>query len=371
MSNLAKEEVERYHRQILLKEFGPEAQEKLKASKVLVVGAGGLGSPLLLYLAGAGIGTIGVVDGDKVETINLHRQVIHTTPNTNKAQSAKDSISSLNPLVTCNAYPFHLTAQNSQSIIPHYDVLVIATDNVPSRYLVSDLGVYYNKPVVSASALRWEGQLMVLSPSPCYRCYFPIATPRKAWTRASDVGVLGPVPGVLGTLQAIEVIKLILSIPAFSSKMLMYDALLCKFREFKMRDKDPNCVACSQKINPHEYDYEAFIGEEEKVEEMPSKQVTSEELEKLLATNNVLVLDLRNTNHFKVDHIQGSQNVNLHEIEGYTELYSSNKPLVLVCKEGKDSAKAVGLLAKKGLEASYLRGGLVSWQETHSEFLMF
>jgi adenylyltransferase and sulfurtransferase len=370
MEELNLNEVERYHRQILLSEMGPKGQEKLKKAKVLVIGAGGLGSPILSYLSGAGIGTIGVVDGDTVEIINLHRQVLHATSNTklNKAESARQAILSLNPLINVEVYPHWLTPVTSREIVPKYDILVIATDNVESRYLISDLGVFYGIPVVSGSCVRWDGQLTVFFHSPCLRCLFPVPTPRHAWTKASDVGVLGPVPGVIGTLQAVEVIKLIIGVPALIGKMLLYDGLSCRFRIFKTKDSDPACPACTGKINPHEFSYSEFIGKPETQLES-KREISSKDLEDLMQTD-IQIIDLRSKNHFIISHIEKSINVPAYEINKF-DVFSNNKPLVFVDRNGIEAAKIVESFLLKGIESSFLSGGLESWKEAHPEFILF
>ncbi|CAG9320934.1 unnamed protein product [Blepharisma stoltei] len=372
-AELSPAEIERYHRQILLREFGLEGQKKLKSAKVLVIGAGGLGSPLLLYLAGAGIGTIGIVDGDVVETINLHRQIIHSSNNLkiNKAESARRLLQELNPEIKLEIYTQWLTGESSASIVPGYDIIVIATDNVESRYLISDLGVYYKKPVISGSALRWEGQLTVFSPSPCIRCLFPQPTPRHAWSKASDIGVLGPIPGVIGTLQAIETIKLILGLPVLSRKLLMYDGLSCQFKLFQLRDTSPTCPACSGQINPHTFNYAEFLGQIPAIPSIPDKEINCAELKRLIELKRVQIIDVRNSNHFNICHIENSIHIPIHDVENSSEIFSSNEPLVFVCKTGADSARAVEKVEARGIEASYLKGGLDAWKEAEPSFIIF
>ena len=370
MEELSSQEFERYHRQLLLSEMGVEGQQKLKNSKVLVVGAGGLGSPILLYLSGAGIGTIGIVDGDKVETINLHRQVIHSSSSVkiNKAENAKQAVLSLNSLVHVEVYDNWLTSSTSREIVPKYDILVIATDNVESRYLISDLGCFYNKPVVSGSCVRWDGQLTVFLKSPCFRCLFPVPTPRNAWVKAADVGVLGPIPGVIGTLQAVEVIKIVLGLPVLTGKMMIYDGLLCKFRVFVTKGTDPRCLACNGTINPHEYDYAEFVGPVIKPVES-NKGITVAQFEKLIE-NEAEIIDLRGKNHYVISHIPKSINVPYYEIDSF-DPFSNSKPLVFVDRNGFESAKVVENFLIKGIESSFLIGGLDAWKEAHPEFILF
>lgn len=372
MVEITNDEVERYHRQLLLTEVGLEGQSKLKSSKVLVIGAGGLGSPILLYLAGAGIGTLGIVDGDSVEIINLHRQIIHTSSSTrvNKAESAKQAILALNPLINVEIYTEWLTSKSSELIVPKYDILVIATDNPESRYLISDLGVFYNKPVISGSCVRWDGQLTVFFKGPCLRCIFPVPTPRKALTRAADVGVLGPIPGILGTLQAIEVIKFILGLDVMIGKMLIYDGLLTKFRIFNTRGKIPDCPACNGQINPHEFDYPGFITQVPPVRVNNERGISCEDLKQLINKDKVEIVDLRPANQFGISHLEGSKNVPAYEINKLA-IHGSPNPLVFVDRNGAVAVDIAESMYDKGIECSYLLGGLDAWSKANPEFLLF
>ena len=254
---LKKVEVERYCRQVILPEIGPQGQNLISKAKVLVVGAGGLGAPCLMYLAGAGVGEIGIIDGDCVDTSNLHRQIIHTTINKgiNKAKSAAQYIQSLNPNLKVNTYEEHLTNKNALQILINYDLLIDCCDNPATRYLTNDICVILNKPLVSGSAVKWEGQLTIYikdslnqnnNSLPCYRCLFPIPPPSAAVCNCADAGVFGPVPGVIGTMQANEAIKLIIGAKdkILSRRMLAYDAYEMTFKIFKLRMKKSDCIAC-------------------------------------------------------------------------------------------------------------------------------
>jgi adenylyltransferase/sulfurtransferase len=372
MEEVTNEEIERYHRQILLTELGLEGQKKLKSSKVLVIGAGGLGSPILLYLAGAGVGTLGIIDGDNIETINLHRQVIHQSTNTsqNKAISAREAVLRLNPLITVRVYTEWLTSQSSRLIVPDYDILVIATDNAESRYLISDLGVFYNKPVVSGSCVRWDGQLTVFYQGPCLRCIFPVPTPRKALTRAADVGVLGPVPGVIGTLQAVEVIKIILGMEVMTGKMMVYDGVLVKFRVFSTRGKNPDCPACCGKINPHEFDYGAFITPPPEIQIDEKLGIRPSDLKPLLKTHQIDLIDLRAPNHFLISHIPGSRNIPSYNIDSF-QLHESPNSLIFLDRNGAVALEVAQKIHNQGNECSYLIGGLEAWKSENPEFILF
>lgn len=380
MEALPSEEVERYHRQMLLNEVSVDGQKKLRSSKVLVIGAGGLGSPILLYLAGAGIGTLGIIDGDCVETINLHRQIIHTSTSlkVNKAESAKKAILSLNPLVKVHTYHEWLSTKNSSKIIPDYDILVIATDNVESRYLISDLGVFYNKPVISGSCVRWDGQLTVFYQGPCLRCIFPVPTPRHALIKAADVGVLGPVPGVIGTLQAVEVIKIVLGLPSLTGKMLLYDGLACRFRLFQTRGKSETCPACTKTIDPHTFDYTAFVGTLPPVVINENLAISAQELGQIIRENNELgenwqkveIVDVRNPNHYLISTLPGAKNILQHELDKY--LPPPNEiPIVVIDRNGAEACKAVEKLISNGVKCRFLLGGLDSWKADNPTFTLF
>jgi molybdopterin/thiamine biosynthesis adenylyltransferase/rhodanese-related sulfurtransferase len=266
---LTAEQRERYSRHLLLPEVGVEGQQKLLDAKVLLLGAGGLGSPAALYLAAAGVGTLGIVDNDEVDVSNLQRQVIHSTERigVSKVDSAEETINALNPDVKVDKYPVRLGAENIMEILPGYDVVVDGLDNFPTRYLLNDASVRLQIPVVSAAILGFEGQLSVFKPydGPCYRCLFPVPPPAELAPSCGANGVLGVLPGTMGLLQATEVIKLILGEgEPLIGRLMMYDALAASFTEVRVR-RDPECAICSRDpdtISPEEMgvfpDYEAF-----------------------------------------------------------------------------------------------------------------
>jgi len=253
MTELTDHQLERYARNVILDEVGEMGQLKLLAAKVLVIGAGGLGAPLLLYLAAAGIGTIGIIDDDTVDVTNLQRQVIHDDASVDrpKAESAAKRLQALNPDITINPINARLTAANAQDIIAHYDVVADGSDNFTTRYLLNDLCYRLGKPLVSAALLRFEAQLSTFKahlgdPHPCYRCLFPAQPPEDLIPRCETAGILGPVAGVMGSLQATEVLKEILGIgDSLSGRLIMFDALLPAFREVKFK-RDPNCTTCGR-----------------------------------------------------------------------------------------------------------------------------
>jgi len=247
-SDFSKEERIFYSRHILLEEIGVGGQRKLKEAKVLLIGAGGLGSPAAYYLAGAGVGTIGIVDFDKVDLSNLHRQILHTQDRvgTLKVASAKETLSALNPYIEIQTYPLKLIAENAKEIFKSYDVIVDGSDNFSTRYLINDVCCELKKPFVHGSVLRFEGQVSVFWPGkgPCYRCLYPEPPPPEIAPSCSEAGVLGALPGIIGTLQAIETIKIILEKGnLLIGRVLCYNALKVQFREIKIK-QDPQCVYC-------------------------------------------------------------------------------------------------------------------------------
>ncbi|MGB9662530.1 MAG: HesA/MoeB/ThiF family protein [Moorellaceae bacterium] len=249
MTELSPAEIERYSRQIILPNVGGRGQKKLKESKVLVVGAGGLGSPVAYYLAAAGVGTLGIVDSDAVELSNLQRQILHTTERLGepKAESARKTLLALNPSITVQTYPLRLNKDNILDIIGSYDVIVGGVDNFPTRYLLNDACVMAGKPLVEGGVLQWDGLAMTIKPKegPCYRCIFPEPPPVGAVPTCQEAGIIGVVPGVIGVIQATEVIKLLLGIgDNLVGRLLIYDALEMRFREVRA-ERNPDCPVCS------------------------------------------------------------------------------------------------------------------------------
>ena len=379
-SNLTKEVVERYCRQIILPEIGRDGQIKIMNSKVLVIGAGGLGSPCLMYLAGAGIGEIGIVDGDSVDVSNLHRQIIHMSSNKGikKCQSAKMLINSFNPDIKVNTYEEHLNIKNALAICEKYEVLVDCTDNPATRYLINDVAVILNKPVVSGSAIQWDGQLTVYHKSsidtindklPCYRCLFPIPTPSSAVCNCSDAGVFGPTPGVIGTLQANEVVKLILGYKEniLSKRMLIYDGLNMTFRLIKLRNNKDDCVVCG--INPkininniEEYDYKEFVDPKEcridmRIPVPEQNDITWKEYIEKRTPDSVLI-DVRVIEQFNMFNIPETINVPYKKFVNdldilKKDILSKNKDIYIMCRAGNLSTHAVNHLLKNGYDRVY------------------
>lgn len=261
---LTPEDIQRYHRHLIIPEVGSTGQRKLKAAKVLLIGAGGLGSPAALYLAAAGVGTIGLVDFDVVDVSNLQRQIVHSTRNIgrSKVESATERLNDLNPLVTVIGHEEPLTSENALRIFEQYDIIVNGCDNFPTRYLANDAAVLLKKPLVDGSIFRFEGQANVYLPGKgCYRCLYPAPPPPGAVPSCAEAGVLGILPGIIGVIQAIEVVKLIIEKGrSLNGRLLLFDAMEMEFREVRLR-RDPSCPICGDNPTIHELiDYEEFCG---------------------------------------------------------------------------------------------------------------
>jgi sulfur-carrier protein adenylyltransferase/sulfurtransferase len=371
---LTKEEYERYSRHIILPEVGLDGQKRLKAASVLCVGTGGLGSPLLLYLAAAGIGNIGIVDFDVVDQSNLHRQIIHSESwvGKPKIESAKSRILDINPHCKIDLYETRLSAENALDIFKNYDVVVDGTDNFPTRYLVNDACVLLNKPNVYGSIFRFEGQATVFNyqDGPNYRDLYPEPPPPGLVPSCAEGGVLGVLPGIIGTIQANETIKVILGTgTTLSGRLLLYNALDMTFRELKLR---PNPV---RPVIDKLIDYEMFCGipqarqeAEKEMADIPEMTVT--ELKQVLdsGADNVLLLDVRNPNEYEIANIPGAVLVPLPDIESgegvaqVKDLLNGHR-LIVHCKMGGRSATALGILKRHGITGTNVKGGILAWSK--------
>jgi adenylyltransferase/sulfurtransferase len=369
---LNKEEYERYSRHIILPEVGLDGQKKLKAASVLCIGTGGLGSPLLLYLAAAGIGHIGIVDFDIVDQSNLQRQIIHgqSWVGKPKIESAKNRILEINPACQVDLYETRLSSENALDIVKDYDVVVDGTDNFPTRYLVNDACVLLNKPNVYGSIFRFEGQATVFNyqEGPNYRDLYPEPPPPGMVPSCAEGGVLGVLPGIIGTIQANETIKVILGTGnTLSGRLLLYNALDMTFRELKLR---PNPV---RPVIEKLIDYEQFCGipqaqQEAEKEKAGIAEMTVTELKQILdsGAKDVLLLDVRNPNEYEIASIPGAVLVPLPDIENgkgidkVKGLLNGHK-LIAHCKMGGRSAKALGILKEHGIEGINVKGGITAW----------
>jgi adenylyltransferase/sulfurtransferase len=366
---LTKDELRRYHRHLILPEVGPEGQKKLKNSSVLCVGAGGLGSPLALYLAAAGVGRLGLVDFDVVDESNLQRQILHDTASvgTSKLESARKRLLALNPFIRVETHETRLLSTNAIELFRQYDVIADGTDNFPTRYLVNDACVLTGKPNAYGSIFRFEGQLSVFGApnGPCYRCLYPEPPPPGLVPSCAEGGVLGVLPGVIGTMQAIETIKLLLGIGRpLVGRLMLYDALDQSWRTLKV-SKNPDCPVCGK--NPTitaPIDYEAFCGLKEKPASMIPEIDVTELKAKLDKKENFILLDVREPHEYEIAKIPGSKLIPLGELPQRMGELDKSQTLIVHCKMGGRSARAVQFLRSQGFDATNVGGGIHAWSET-------
>ncbi len=363
---LSPAEIERYSRHFSLPQVGIEGQKKLKATRVLCVGVGGLGSPLTLYLAAAGIGTIGIIDPDRVESSNLQRQVIYTdnTIGQPKVEAAKAKLLQLNPFIQIETFQEALTETNALSVIEQYDIIVDGTDNFPTRFLVNDACCYLKKPNVYASVFQFEGQLSVFctNQGPCYRCLYPEAPPAHLIPNCAEGGVLGVLPGIMGSLQALEVIKLALGIGApLIGKLLAFDALQMAFREFEIQ-KNPHCDSCSKPI-----DFKNLKRPQASCDPFNTSidnVISVYELQSLRAENkNFTLVDVREPFEYEICNL-GGQLIPLGELPKQLHTLDKSQLIVVHCKLGVRGKKALELLQAQGFkQVKNLEGGILRWIE--------
>ena len=374
LPELSGDEIKRYSRHLIMPEVGVEGQRKLKAAKVLCIGAGGLGSPAAMYLAAAGIGTIGIVDFDVVDFSNLQRQLLHGTPDVGRSKlaSAKDRLNALNPNVQIETYEEALTSANALRLFEPYDVILDGTDNFPTRYLVNDACVLTGKPNAYGSIFRFEGQASVFATKegPCYRCLYPEPPPPGLVPSCAEGGVFGVLPGIIGVIQATETIKLVLGAgEPLIGRFLIYDALRMRFRELKLR-KDADCPVCGTHPTVTKLiDYEQFCGvaphqvAEAARPATSADALTSRELKAELDRGEVLaIIDVREPQEYQINRIPGSVLIPLGDLpKRYVEL-DPNANLVMQCKSGMRSAKAQEFLRSKGFtRVRNLTGGVLGW----------
>ncbi|MBN8620816.1 MAG: molybdopterin-synthase adenylyltransferase MoeB [Anaerolineae bacterium] len=398
LSDLTNEEIRRYSRHLIMPEVGIEGQKKLKAASVLLIGTGGLGSPLALYLAAAGIGRIGLVDYDVVDETNLQRQVIHgqTSVGVLKIDSAEKRMKDINPFLQVDKYNVPLTSENALELFAPYDVIIDGTDNFPTRYLVNDACVKLGKPNVYGSIFRFEGQLSVFyaKEGPCYRCMFPTPPPPGLVPSCAEGGVLGILPGTIGTLQATEAIKLILGIgEPMIGRMLLYDALEMSFTKLKVR-KDPHCPVCAIPAEQVQLiDYEMFCGmpahdhSEFKAstnghtEEKKDLEITVTELKaRLDSGEDLLILDVRDPHEWEISALEGSLRIPKGQIEAAKNdvlagrktpdatvlaRIPTDREIIVQCRSGKRSADSIKFLQEAGYQNKLvnLKGGILAWAD--------
>ena len=372
---LSADEVKRYSRHLILSEVGMEGQRKLKAAKVLCIGAGGLGSPVAMYLAAAGVGTIGIVDFDTVDVSNLQRQILHGTSDVGRSKlaSARDTLKDLNPHVNVITHEVALTSANALDLFRGYDVIVDGTDNFPTRYLVNDACVLLGIPNAYGSIFRFEGQASVFATKdgPCYRCLYPEPPPPGLVPSCAEAGVLGILPGLIGTIQATETVKIILGMgQTLAGRFLIYDAMKMRFRELTLR-KDPDCPVCGTHPTVTALiDYEQFCGVAPSQAPAASSADAMSDISvlelkaRIDAGTRPFILDVREPTEYQINRIEGSVLIPLGEVPQRFHELDKNAEIVCQCKGGVRSAKAAAFLRQQGFtNVRNLTGGIIAWAE--------
>ncbi len=371
LPGLTRDEILRYSRHLLIPEVGLDGQRKLKGSSALIIGTGGLGSPVALYLAAAGIGRIGLVDYDVVDSSNLQRQVIHGTSTVGKlkVESARDKLIDLNPDIQVDVYNEPYTSENALRIAGDFDIILDGTDNFPTRYLTNDVAVFLGKPNVYASIYRFDGQVSVFyaKEGPCYRCLFPEPPPPGLVPSCAEGGVLGVLPGTIGTLQATEALKVLLGIgEPLIGKLLLYNALDMSFDFVKLK-KNPNCRVCGPNADIKELiDYEEFCGvpshDHEEGSAGAGKDITVQELSERMKGNHFKLLDVREPHELEISALPNAVNIPLGQLAARLSELDSAEEMVIFCKSGGRSARGLELLASAGFKkVKNLKGGINAW----------
>lgn len=371
--SLTNEQIQRYSRHLIMPEVGVEGQEKLLKASILLIGAGGLGSPLGLYLSAAGVGTLGLVDFDLVDFSNLQRQIIHGTEDVGrpKVESARDRIHSINPETKVNIYTEKLTSENIMKIIKDYDIVIDGTDNFPTRYLVNDACVFTKKPLIYGSIFRFDGQSTVFKTpeGPCYRCLYPEPPPPGMVPSCAEGGVLGILPGIIGVMQATEAIKLILGKgETLIGRLLLFNAMEMRFREVKIL-RDPECPVCGDHPTIKQLiDYEQFCGlkraEETPLASAGVEEVSVKELKTILDSkgNKVVVVDVREQEEYQIVHLKQSRLIPLGTLSARVNELDTADEIYVHCKLGGRSAQAVRILKTFGFKkVKNVKGGIDAW----------
>jgi adenylyltransferase/sulfurtransferase len=373
LPGLTRDEILRYSRHLLIPEVGLEGQRKLKGSSVLIIGTGGLGSPVALYLAAAGIGRIGLVDYDVVDSTNLQRQIIHGTSTIDKlkVESARDRMLDVNPDIEVEVYNEPFTSENAMRIAQDYDILIDGTDNFPTRYLTNDVSVFLGKPNVYGSIFRFDGQASVFyaKEGPCYRCLFPEPPPPGLVPSCAEGGVLGVLPGTIGTIQATEALKVLLGIGSpLTGKLLLYNALDMSF-DFVTLKKNPKCRVCGPDADIKELiDYEEFCGvpghDHDEGSAGVEWDITASELSERLQGNHLKLLDVREPHELEISALPGATNIPLGTLAARMSELNSADEMVIFCKAGTRSARALELLVTAGFKkVKNLKGGINAWAQ--------
>jgi adenylyltransferase/sulfurtransferase len=372
LPRLSPQEMERYSRHLILPHVELEGQRRLKAARVLIVGAGGLGSPVALYLAAAGVGTLGLVDFDMVDVTNLQRQLLHGTSDVgrSKLDSARDRIREVNPHVNVEAHETRLTSANALEILGEYDIVVDGTDNFATRYLVNDACVLLGKPNVYGSIFRFEGQASVFSTAdgPCYRCLFPEPPPPDSVPSCAEGGVLGVLPGMIGTIQAAEAIKLVLGVGrSLAGRLLLVDALTMEYRAVRLR-KDPACPACGTRTITELIDYDEFCGVSGLMPRQEGDEVAeitpSELAERLRDGAAFDLIDVREPREWEIARIAGARLLPLGQLAQSLATLDATREIVVMCRSGRRSEDAARQLQAAGFrKVRNLAGGILRWSD--------
>jgi sulfur-carrier protein adenylyltransferase/sulfurtransferase len=369
--DLSREELLRYSRHLILPDVALAGQKKLKSARILLIGAGGLGSPAALYLAAAGVGTLGIVDFDVVDVSNLQRQILHGTSEVGrpKLESARDRIADINPHVCVETHDTRLSSENALDILRGYDVVVDGTDNFATRYLTNDACVLLGKPNVYGSIFRFEGQASVfaLPDGPCYRCLFPDPPPPGLVPSCAEGGVLGVLPGIVGTIQATEALKLVLGVgESLSGRLLLIDALTMRFRTVRVQ-RDPTCPACGTREITELIDYDEYCGvpaahtasSANEVPELTPRQLAS----RLEARENFDLIDVREPHEWDIGRIPGARLIPLGDLSAAMSSLDNRREIVVYCRSGIRSADATRRLRAAGFQATNLAGGILRWSD--------
>jgi adenylyltransferase/sulfurtransferase len=371
LPTLSRDELQRYSRHLILADVGPEGQRRIKAARILLIGAGGLGSPAALYLAAAGVGTLGIVDFDVVDVTNLHRQVLHGTSavGVSKLESARARIAELNPHVAVVTHETRLTSANALAILDQYDIVVDGTDNFATRYLTNDACVMLGKPNVYGSIFQFDGQASVFSlpDGPCYRCLFPEPPPPGSVPSCAEGGVLGVLPGLIGTIQATEALKLVLGVgTSLAGRLLLVDAMEMTFRTVRV-PRDPACPACGTREITSLIDYDAYCGTAAptmSISESPLSDITPRELAQRLARGDDLqLIDVREAYEWALCRLDGARLVPLGTVEAAIPSLDASRETVVYCRSGVRSAAAAEQLRAAGFQVRNLAGGILRWSD--------
>jgi sulfur-carrier protein adenylyltransferase/sulfurtransferase len=372
--DLSRDELLRYSRHLTLPDVGLEGQKRIKAARILLIGAGGLGSPAALYLAAAGVGTLGLVDFDVVDATNLQRQVLHGTSDVGrpKLDSARDRIGDINPNVEIETYETRLTSENALEILGDYDVVVDGTDNFATRYLTNDACVMLGKPNVYGSIFRFEGQASVFAmpDGPCYRCLFPSPPPPGMVPSCAEGGVLGVLPGIVGTIQATEALKLIVGVgESLVGRLLLIDALAMRFHTVKVK-RDPTCPACGTREIRELIDYDEYCGVphapgagDEASAAMPGEITPRELARRIEGHEDFQLIDVREPYEWEIGRIPGARLIPLGTLQAATGSLDASRDIVVYCKSGQRSGRAAEYLRGAGFRVANLVGGILRWSD--------